>query len=133
MAETITVVDAASLTRWRDAVRAVPMPAAVPEVEFALPGVDNRHLTSEAARFQRACGCTASGLAMTAAIVISILSVAFGPTPATAIPPLQWGSYLLFILLAATAGKLAGLFWARRQMLRLADAAERLIDRGNSR
>jgi hypothetical protein len=68
---------------------------------------------------------------MTIAIILSASSVALGREPVAGIGLMQWGSYLLFILLAATAGKLAGLFWARRQMLRLADAAERLIDRGH--
>lgn len=116
----ITVRDGASLERWRSAARAL-VPGAVPPVRFDLPGFDNRRLNHQASRYAGACGCGAAGFAMAAALLwigIDLLSAA---RPLAAIAPAEWLKLLLIVLAAGVAGKLAGLFWARRRLVRLAE------------
>ena len=132
--EMIQVSDLDSLHRWRASLKPALSPSALPRVEFDLPGLgpQNWRLTAEAARLHRACGCTAAGLAMTLAVLVSIASIALDPRGPWELPPLSWAGYLLFVLLTTTAGKLAGVLWARRQMIRLASSAESMLGKGEA-
>lgn len=136
MTEKVIISDLDSLRRWRNATRTALVPSLLPLVEFDLPALEgsaNHQLSREAARLHRACGCASAGLAMTAAVMLSVASVALDPRGPAGLPLLSWGGYLLFIIATATAGKLAGLFWARKRMMRLAASVEALIDLGSDR
>lgn len=121
MNEIMTVTDGASLERWRSTIRAILVPGAMPPVRFELAGFDNRRLNHEAGRYGRACGCGAAGLAMAAAVLWIGLSLLLEPRPLAAVGLLEWLKLLLIVLAAGAVGKLAGLFWARRRLVRLAD------------
>lgn len=125
IAEPLHIADLAALHDWRARVRAVLMPRVLPAVEFdfaSLPPAENRRLAAEAARLQRACGCTTSGLFMTLAVLWTALSLLASSTPLAAVTPGEWLRHVLLIVAAAACGKGLGLVRARWQLVRLADA-----------
>jgi hypothetical protein len=126
----VVISDLATLRQWKSLVRGKMLPSLLPGIEFDLASIDpgqNRRLTREAERFRGACGCSASGLAMAAAIGVTAWSLANGSRTLAAVPPIEWAGYLLLLVVASAAGKVAGLWWARTRMLRLVGEVERHI------
>lgn len=124
------ISDMRALRQWQSAATRTLLPSLLPPIEFALPHLSaerNRRLTVEMTRLRRACGCAASGFAMTIAFLLVAAALATDGRALAATPLLFWAAGFLFIAMAAAAGKLAGLLWARRQMVRLARSAGRAI------
>lgn len=118
------VTSEAELGEWRLDVRRKLFPSAVAPIRFDFPGLlpdQNRHLTLAVARLRQACGCTAGGVAMIAAIFAITLTIYRGDIAVSDIPWLSWFGYIAFILILSVAGKLAGLMWAHWKLIRLVD------------
>ena len=126
---TIIITDLDSLEEWRSQIRRSFFPSIPPMALFdlqALAESGNQRFTHEAARLHRACGCASAGLAMTVAVLFRGLSIGLDPRGPGGVPLLGWAGYVLLVAAATALGKLAGLAWARRQMLHLAASVEAL-------
>lgn len=122
LGEVVVISDRNGLEEWRRSLNRPLLPGAVSVPEFDFPSLHrdiNRRLSLEAARLARACGCTASGLAMTMTLLVIAIRLFVSSRPLAGVGLLGWGEYLLAVVAAAVVGKLAGLLWAQSRLIRL--------------
>ena len=116
--------DLVSLQAWRCQLRNVS-PRPLPVVEFRLPELapeQNRSFTLLASGYRGACGCSSSGLFMSVAVVATIISYLAGGGELGGVDAQRLLAFVGIVVVASLLGKLAGLAWARWQLVRLAVA-----------
>ncbi len=129
---TLVIGDLASLDLWRQQLRSIMWSQNLPAVQFQLQEFScerNQSFSVLAGSFQKACGCSSSGFFMSVTVVAIVFSYfVFGNT----FSDINFLHVLYFVgitVLAALAGKLLGLFWARLRLLRLATSVRHMIVR----
>jgi hypothetical protein len=129
-AEKLVIVDTASLQAWRRELRDLVRLRGLAAVEFRLPGVDpdrNRSWSALADGYRGACGCASSGFMMTIVAVATVASHFLAGNRLRDVGLRQILTLVAITVVAALAGKLAGLLWARGRLLALAATAQRAI------
>lgn len=125
MAGTVTHVvrDLASLEAWVRRLYRQLRPSRLPVVSIELPQIPPeraRSLSALANGYRAECGCGASGFFMSIAVVSGVLSFFLSGHSLSGVGAGDLLSLAGVTVLAALAGKLAGLLWARWRLLRIA-------------
>ena len=126
----VVIRDLASLDRWRRQLRSTLRSRDLPIVQFQMRQVSpeqNDGFSALAGALQKACGCGISGFFMTVTIVTMVVSFFVSGNGFSDLTLLQVLSFVGIAVLAALAGKLLGLLWARWRLLRLAGRVHNLM------
>jgi hypothetical protein len=119
---TLLIADLASLERWQGTLRRTLWSRELPVVQFDLPqfsAAQNHSYSTLAQELRRTCGCAASGMLMSAAVVfVAVDYFIYTNSPVPSLP--QALAWIGLILAAGAAGKLAALAWARWRLIGLA-------------
>jgi uncharacterized protein involved in propanediol utilization len=123
MENTLVIRDPASLDLWRQQLSKIMSSRNLPAAQFQLPEFSleqNQTFSALASGFQKACGCGSGSFVMSITVVAIIVSYFVSGNHLSNINLRQVLSFVGLTVIAALAGKLLGLLWARWQLLRLA-------------
>jgi hypothetical protein len=126
----LVIRDIAALRAWQQQVHDIVRPERLSAVDFELAELavdDNQRFSRLANHYQQACGCTSGGVFMAVAVV-AMLGYYLATGGLTNLGARQAGHVIGTVVLAALLGKLAGLGWARWQLLRLAASVQRAVN-----
>ena len=135
MESTFVIRDLSSVHQWTRRLRRLDWSWNLPLVQFQLQGFSveqNAAFSALAADFQKACGCGSGSFLMSMAVV-AMLVLFF--VSGNGVYDISFRNVLSFVgitILAALAGKLLGLLWARWRLLRLARTLRRAIANKNN-
>jgi hypothetical protein len=136
MEKTLVVRDLGSLDLWRQQLRMITWSWNLPAVQFQLQefsSEQNQSFSALAGSFQKACGCGSGSFLMSFTVAAVIISYFVSGNRFSNINLRQVLSFVGITVLAALAGKLLGLLWARWRLLRLATGVHNTIVRATRR
>lgn len=136
MENTVVIRDLASVDLWRQQLRKIMWSWNLPAVQFQLQefsSEQNQSFSALAGSLQNACGCGSGSFFMSVAVVAMVVSYFLSGNLFSDISFTHVLTFLGITVLAALAGKLLGLFWARWRLLRLATSVYNTIVRAAPR
>ena len=136
MENTLVICDPASLDLWRQQLCKIMSSRNLPAVQFQLPEFSleqNQTFSALASSFQKACGCESGSFVMSVTVVAIVVSYFVSGNHLSNINLRQVLSFVGITVIAALAGKLLGLLWARWGLLRLATRVHNMIVRASRR
>jgi branched-subunit amino acid transport protein len=132
----LVICDLESLDLWRQQLRKIMSSRNLPVVQFQLQEFSfgqNQSFSALASSFQKACGCGSGSFLMSFTVVAVVVSYFVSGNRLSNINLRHVLSFVGITVLAALAGKLLGLLWARWRLLRLAASVHNMIVRATRR
>lgn len=129
---TLVIRDLATLNQWAQQLRHIMWSRNLPTVQFQLQECSfeqNQSFSALACDFKKACGCASGGFFMSVTAAAMVVYYFVSGSRLSNITLLQVLSFVGIAILAAFAGKLLGLLWARWRLLRLATRIQKMIFR----